>query len=60
MLFESPTVAGLAERLLEVSGGGAEIEKTAELLLQLLDLSDDEVDAMLADRAPTPEEGDPR
>jgi len=47
-LFASPTVAGLGEAL---RGLSAQIEQTAEVLLKLSQLSDQEVKAMLA-RAP--------
>jgi len=48
-LFTSPTLAGLGEALLGVSG---QIERTAELLVKLSQLSDQEVEAMLT-RVPT-------
>jgi len=49
-LFESPTVAKLAETMLRDSSERTRIEETAELLLKLADLSEDEVDVMLAER----------
>jgi acyl carrier protein len=49
-LFESPTVAKLAETMLRDSGERTRIEETAELLLKLADLSEDEIDTMLAER----------
>jgi acyl carrier protein len=46
-VFEAPTVAGLAEALLDGVEDRAAIERTAELLLMLADLSDEEAEAML-------------
>jgi amino acid adenylation domain-containing protein len=51
-LFEEPTVAGLASILLETSSEPPKTEETAELLLGLAQLSDDEVEAMLGQRKP--------
>jgi amino acid adenylation domain-containing protein len=45
--FDAPTVAGLAEALLEDAGERERIEKTARLLLDLARLSDDQVERML-------------
>ena len=49
--FEAPTVAGLAGRLLEDSSSRARIERTAELLEMVEELPEQELDAMLSDRA---------
>jgi amino acid adenylation domain-containing protein len=46
-IFEKPSVAGLAEALLEDEGERKRIERTAELLLKLSQLSDDETDSLL-------------
>jgi acyl carrier protein len=46
-MFETPTVAGLAASLLEDPASRTTIEKTAELLLQVSQLSDDDVDELL-------------
>jgi amino acid adenylation domain-containing protein len=53
-LFVRPSVAGLAEVLLTEPGQRERVEKTAETLLQLADLSDDELKFMLADQAGEP------
>jgi amino acid adenylation domain-containing protein len=50
-LFEAPTVAGLAEWLLRDPKTRAKIERTAELLLRLARLSDDEVETMLDEKS---------
>ena len=47
-LFESPTVEGMASSLLQLAGKPAELEKRAALLLRVAELSESEVDAMLA------------
>jgi hypothetical protein len=47
-LFESPTVEGMASSLLRLSSHRTELEKRAELLLKVAELSESEVDAMLA------------
>ena len=46
-LFSEPTVAGLSRNLLADSGGRAVVERTAELLLELDALSDDQVEQAL-------------
>jgi acyl carrier protein len=46
-LFTTPTVAGLGEAMLGLAGQIERIERTAELLLALSQLSDNEVEAML-------------
>jgi acyl carrier protein len=46
-MFEKPTVAGLAASLLEDPASRNTIEKTGELLLQVSQLSDDDVDELL-------------
>jgi acyl-coenzyme A synthetase/AMP-(fatty) acid ligase/acyl carrier protein len=50
-LFKAPTVAGLAAAILEDEGHRERVERTAELLLQLADLSDEEVDDLLLEKA---------
>ena len=47
-LFSDPTVDGLCRVLLEISGQAEVIERTAELLLSLSTLSDDQVQQALA------------
>lgn len=49
-LFEAPTVAGLSSTMLRDPSGRARIEKTARLVLKLIRLPDEEVEAMLAER----------
>jgi amino acid adenylation domain-containing protein len=51
LFFEAPTVAEFATALLGNPSTKERIEKTAQLLLTLSQLSDDEVQAMLASRA---------
>lgn len=46
-LFKAPTVAGLAAAILEDEAHRERVEHTAELLLKLANLSDEEVDDML-------------
>jgi amino acid adenylation domain-containing protein len=46
-LFETPTVAGLAERMLQEFDQANRLEKIAELLLKVQQMSAAEVDAML-------------
>jgi amino acid adenylation domain-containing protein len=46
-LFEEPTVAGLALRILEDPGERVKVEKIARVMVSLAKLSEDEVDAML-------------
>jgi amino acid adenylation domain-containing protein len=46
-MFETPTVAGIAESLLEDPQQKLKVEKTAELLLQLAELSEDDVDDLI-------------
>jgi acyl carrier protein len=50
-LFKAPTVTGLATAILEDEAQRDRVERTAELLLQLAGLSDDEVDDFLIERA---------
>jgi acyl-coenzyme A synthetase/AMP-(fatty) acid ligase/acyl carrier protein len=47
-LFKTPTVAGLAAAILEDEAERERVERTAELLLKLATLSDEEVDDLLA------------
>jgi len=46
-LFEAPTVCGLAEALLRDSSSPEDLELAARLVLDLLSLPEDEVDALL-------------
>ncbi|WP_243653040.1 non-ribosomal peptide synthetase [Tumebacillus sp. BK434] len=46
-LFDAPTVAGLAGHLLQDPAQRARVEKTAELLLQLSEMSEEEVQKMM-------------
>jgi amino acid adenylation domain-containing protein len=55
-IFEEPTVAGLAEALLEEEGERMRVERTAELLLKLSQLSDDEADSLLEETMGSVEE----
>jgi amino acid adenylation domain-containing protein len=50
-LFKAPTVAGLAATILEDETERARVDQTAELLLKLANLSDEEVDDLLATKA---------
>ena len=52
-LFRAPTVAGLAAAILEDEAERERVERTAELLLKLAALSEDEVDDLLAERSTT-------
>jgi acyl carrier protein len=47
-VFEDPTISGVGEILLETSDDRARVEQTADLLVRLSQLSDDEVEIMLA------------
>jgi acyl carrier protein len=47
--FESPTVAQLAKAILSQGGQGEKAERIAELLLSIVNCSDDEAEAMLRD-----------
>jgi len=49
-LFQEPTVAGLAQLILDDPGGRAKVEKIAQLMVSLAKLSEDEVDAMLDEK----------
>jgi amino acid adenylation domain-containing protein len=49
-LFEAPTVAGLRDALLQIPGETEHIEHSAALLLQLAQLSDQELESQLADK----------
>ncbi|HEY0603570.1 MAG TPA: HAD-IIIC family phosphatase [Herpetosiphonaceae bacterium] len=48
--FETPTVAGLATAIAQAQGGTDDVEKIAQMLQQLDQLSDDEVELMLQER----------
>jgi hypothetical protein len=49
ILFESPTVEALAFALLQREGEREKLEQRAALLLSVAELSEDEVNIMLAD-----------
>jgi amino acid adenylation domain-containing protein len=49
-VFETPTVAGLATVLLADPRQRRRVERTAELLIQLSQLSEDDVDSLIAER----------
>jgi amino acid adenylation domain-containing protein len=51
-LFAAPTVAGLAGALRRDRDKGGEVDQIAEMVLSLARLSEAEVEAMLAERAP--------
>jgi amino acid adenylation domain-containing protein/non-ribosomal peptide synthase protein (TIGR01720 family) len=55
-LLEAPTVAGLAAAVLQYSGRPARVEKTAQLLIKLAALSEEEVSAILTERGAAPRE----
>ncbi|HEU5382323.1 MAG TPA: amino acid adenylation domain-containing protein [Ktedonobacteraceae bacterium] len=55
-LFEAPTVARLSDLILRHSPQRATIEKTARVLLELAQLSDDDVEAFLQEQAARLEE----
>ena len=50
-LFEAPSVGELAAGLLADAATARAIESTAEIVLQVMEMPDDEVEEMLADRA---------
>jgi amino acid adenylation domain-containing protein len=54
IVFESPTVAGLAAALLQEPRQRRRITRTAELLIQLAQLSEDDVDSLIAERSGAP------
>ncbi|MBT8226876.1 MAG: amino acid adenylation domain-containing protein [Dactylosporangium sp.] len=56
-VFSEPTVAGLARTLLDISGDREAIEKTAQLLVELSALSDDQVTQALSTADATAETG---
>jgi acyl carrier protein len=49
-LFDQPTVAGLAETLRRDTDSPEALERVAEMVLSLAELSDAEVEALLAER----------
>ncbi len=49
-LFEAPTVSGLIELILRDPENQVKAEKNAQLLLRLAQLSEDEVENMLAEK----------
>jgi hypothetical protein len=54
VLFQQPTVAGLARRITELHGGSERAERVACVVEQVRGLSDAQVEAWLACRADTP------
>jgi amino acid adenylation domain-containing protein len=50
-LFKAPTVAGLAAAILEDEAERQRVERTAELLLKLANLSDEEVDDLVVEKS---------
>jgi len=56
-IFSEPTVAGLSAALRRDSGPGGSVDKTAELLVRLSALSDDQVERALQVAGPVPEPG---
>ena len=56
-LFEAPTVAELGTVILQDPGERVKIEKTAQLLLRLAQLSDDEVETMINTKSSLLKEG---
>jgi hypothetical protein len=50
VLFERPTVAGLAEALLADPAGASAVERVAALVQRVSTMPDEEVRAMLAQR----------
>jgi hypothetical protein len=51
VIFETPTIAGIAQRIQEDPRNAARAAKAAELLLMLEDLSESEAERMLSARA---------
>ena len=51
--FEAPTVAGVVAALERDASAAAVVRKTAEALVAVSELSDEEVEQMLAERART-------
>ncbi len=51
-LFDAPTVAEMAEALGQEASDPAALEQTAQLLLRVAGLSDEDVQTMLAERVP--------
>ncbi len=49
-LFETPTIAGLRDALLQLPGETEQILETAQLLLKLGDVPDDELESQLAEK----------
>ena len=57
LLFKAPTVAGLAAAILEDEAQRERVECTAELMLKVAKLSDEEVDDLLKEKSGPIEEG---
>ena len=51
MIFDHPTIAGLAAALLESPPGKAEIERAADMILEIASLSEAEVESILEENA---------
>jgi acyl carrier protein len=50
LLFEAPTVAELSAAILQISNDPARVERSAELILAISQLSDDEAEQLLAEK----------
>jgi hypothetical protein len=50
-MFEAPTVAGFAALILQDTGERASIERRAQILVELSELSENEVQSILAEKA---------
>ena len=57
-IFEAPTVRELSELLTVDKERRLRIEKTAELMLSLVDLSDEEAEKMLAEKSSPKKRGE--
>jgi hypothetical protein len=57
-LFEAPTVAGLRDALIEIPGERENIDQAAQLLMQLSELSDEQLESQLAEKLAGALEGD--
>jgi acyl-CoA synthetase (AMP-forming)/AMP-acid ligase II len=57
VVFEAPTIAGMAAAMIADPRQRRKVERTAQLLLQLAQLSDDDVDSLIAERTAVPARG---
>jgi amino acid adenylation domain-containing protein len=53
-VFGAPTVASFSAEILQHASAPARVEKTAQLLIQIAEMSDTEVETMLVDRSQSP------